>query len=122
MDKHLSLHQCIFQTITKVSIKVKEIEKYQDLRLKASITHFVSSYVAQYIEESGLSKKQKKSIDQSLIVTQALTEIYTLLDSELNIIRDHMEHDHDNKLIKRDSNLKKGLGLLGDIFTFLSKK
>ena len=122
MDNKLVIHQVIFSTISKVIIKVKEIEKYTDLRLKASISNYVAGLVHAVISESTLSTKDKKSIDQVKIVVQVLSEIYDLSESEVNVIQDHLDHDNDHKLIKKQSNFKKGLSIVGSLLTFLSKR
>lgn len=122
MDNKLVIHQVIFSTISKVVIKVKEIEKYTELRLKASISNYVAGLVHAIISESTLSTKDKKNIDQVKIIIQVLNEVYDLTDAEVNIVQDHLDHDHDHKLIKKQSNLKKGLSFAGSLLTFLSKR
>ena len=121
MDNKLKIHSCIFNVISKVIYKVKEIPEFNSLRLKASVTHFVSALVHSLIAESNLSNKEKRSIDQVKIIIQVLDDVFALSDSEKLIIQDHIDHDQDNKLIKK-SNFKKGLGVLGSVLTFLSKK
>jgi hypothetical protein len=121
MDNKLKIHSIIFNTISKVVFKVKELPEYNSLRLKASVTHFVAGLVYGYINESSLTNKEKKGIDQIKIIIQILDDVFALNEVEKGVIIDHVEHDADNKLVKK-SNFKKGLGLMGSVLTFLSKK
>ena len=121
MDNKLKIHSTVFSVISKVIYKVKELPEYNSLRLKACITNFVSGLVHALIDESPLTSKEKKSIDQIKIIIQVLDEVFILSEAEKLIVQDHVEHDKDRKIIK-GSSFKKGLGILGSVLTYLSKK
>jgi hypothetical protein len=112
LENSLAQHQCLFSLIKQCSIKLKEIENYQDLKLKGEITKYVAKLVEEGLSNAPLSSKQKKAIDKKALIKEIIKQVYNLVDAELDLIDDQIEYNLDNKIVKKKTILKKGYKLV----------
>lgn len=107
LENSLAQHQCLFSLIKKCSIKLKEIENYEELKLKGEVTKYVAKLVEEGLSNSPLTHKQKKAIDKKELIREIIKQVYNLIDSELALIDDQIEYNLENKIVKPKSFLKK---------------
>jgi hypothetical protein len=112
LENSLAQHHCLFSLIKQCCIKLKEIENYEDLKLKGEVTKYVANLVEEGLSNTSLSPKQKKAIDKKAIIKEIVKEVYNLAEAELAVIEDQIDYNLDNKLVKKKTLLKKGYRLI----------
>jgi hypothetical protein len=108
LENSLAQHQCLFSLIKQCTIKLKEIENYEDLKLKGEVTKYVAKLLEEGLDNSKLSQKQKKAIDKKEIIKEIIKQVYNLAEIELGLVDDQIEYNLDNKIVKKKTLLKKG--------------
>ncbi len=108
LENSLAQHQCLFSLIKQCSIKVKEIENHEDLKLKNEVTKYVAKLVEEGLNSAPLTKKQKKAINKKTIILEVIKQVYNLAEEELSLIEDQIDYNLDNKIVKKKSMFKKG--------------
>ncbi len=108
LENSLAQHQCLFSLIKQCTIKLKEIENYEDLKLKGEVTKYVAKLVEEGLENSKLSQKQKKAIEKKQIIKEIVKQVYKLTEAELVLVDDQIEYNLNNKIVKKKTLLKKG--------------
>ena len=93
LNKHFVFHNLV-QTIVK---KIKEdIPKFEELKLNIELTLLCCNIVENTVEK-------KTKIDKQKLVIDALTEVFTLAETEQTTIKSQIEFLYDNgKIIKVD--------------------
>ncbi len=112
LENSLAQHHCLFSLIKQCCLKVKEIENYEDLKLKAEITKYVANLVEEGLNNAPLSKKQKKKIDKKELVKEIIKTTFNLAETELNIIDDHIDYNLENKIVKKNTLVKQSCRLI----------
>ncbi len=112
LENSLAQHHCLFSLIKQCCLKVKEIENYEDLKLKAEITKYVANLVEEGLNNAPLSKKQKKKIDKKALVKEIIKTTFNLAETELNIIDDHIDYNLENKIVKKNTLVKQSFRLI----------
>ncbi len=112
LENSLAQHHCLFSLIKQCCLKVKEIENYEDLKLKAEITKYVANLVEEGLNNAPLSKKQKKKIDKKELVKEIIKTTFNLAETELNIIDDHIDYNLENKIVKKNTFVKQSFRLI----------
>ncbi len=112
LENSLAQHHCLFSLIKQCCLKVKEIENYEDLKLKAEITKYVANLVEEGLNNAPLSKKQKKKIDKKELVKEIIKTTFNLAETELNIIDDHIDYNLENKIVKKNTLVKQSFRLI----------
>jgi len=96
LSKHFVFHDLVNVLVTKI----KEIPKFEQLKLSIELTLLCCNIV-----ENSVKKKTK--VDKEKLVVDSLTEIFSLQEPEQNTIKDHIEFLHTNKkIVKVDETVK----------------
>jgi len=95
----LKYHQITYDTIELAEKAVKAIPKSDLLRLSTDVTALVGCIV-----EDGIPKKC--NVDKKAITTQILNDIYTLTETEQEVIGEQIDYLLSIGKIKRTSSVK----------------
>ena len=98
----LALHNFIFGLIKRVSLKIKEIENYQGLKMNPELTTYILQCINEEIAQ--INKTWVSKIDVKTIITEILSSVFDLSDSEISQIESQLTYIVDNGIVK-----KKGL-------------
>ena len=100
LKNSLSTH-FVFHDLVKVIVtKIKEIPKFEELKLNIELTLLCCTIV-----ENSVKKKTK--VDKEKLVVDSLTEIFNLQEPEQKTIKEHIVFLHTNKkIIKVDETIK----------------
>jgi hypothetical protein len=105
LSKHFVFHDLVNVLVTKI----KEIPKFEQLKLNIELTLLCCNIV-----ENSVKKKTK--VDKEKLVVDSLTEIFTLTEEEQNTIKNHIEFLHSNKKIFKVDEVKKFFTSVGAWF------
>jgi len=97
LKNSLAIHNFVFGLIKKLALKIKEIENFTNLKMNPELTKYICQCVEQ--ELSKVAKKLKTKIDKTKIVTEVLTQVFGLSDTEVLQIESQVDFLFDNKLI-----------------------
>lgn len=99
----LAVHDFIYSTlIKKLTLKIKEIENFEELRLNPELTRFILSCIHEEVKLIG--KTWSKKIDIKAILTEIIKNAFNLNNDEVSQLQTQIDFILDNYLIK-----KKGL-------------
>ena len=108
--KHgLSTHFIFHDLVNVLVTKIKEIPKFEELKLNIELTLLCCNIV-----ENSVKKKTK--VDKEKLVVESLTQIFTLNEDEQKTIKNHIEFLHTNKRIVKIDEVKKFFTSVGDWF------
>ena len=96
LSKHFVFHDLVNVLVTKI----KEIPKFEELKLNIELTLLCCNIV-----ENSVKKKTK--VDKEKLVVESLTQIFTLNEDEQKTIKNHIEFLHTNKRIVKIDEVKK---------------
>ena len=96
LSKHFVFHDLVNVLVTKI----KEIPKFEELKLNIELTLLCCNIV-----ENSVKKKTK--VDKEKLVVESLTQIFTLTEEEQKTIKNHIEFLHTNKRIVKIDEVKK---------------
>lgn len=105
LSKHFVFHDLVNVLVTKI----KEIPKFEELKLNIELTLLCCNIV-----ENSVKKKTK--VDKEKLVVESLTQIFTLTEDEQKTIKNHIEFLHTNKRIIKVDEVKKFFKDVGDWF------
>jgi len=105
LSKHFVFHDLVNVLVTKI----KEIPKFEELKLNIELTLLCCNIV-----ENSVKKKTK--VDKEKLVVESLTQIFTLNEDEQKTIKNHIEFLHTNKRIVKIDEVKKIFKDVGDWF------
>ena len=105
LSKHFVFHDLVNVLVTKI----KEIPKFEQLKLNIELTLLCCNIV-----ENSVKKKLK--VDKEKLVVDALTDVFTLTEVEQKTIKDQIEFLHSNKRIIKVDEVKKFFKDVGDWF------
>ena len=105
LSKHFVFHDLVNVLVTKI----KEIPKFEELKLNIELTLLCCNIV-----ENSVKKKTK--VDKEKLVVESLTQIFNLQETEQNTIKDHIEFLHTNKRIVKIDEVIKFFKDVGDWF------
>ena len=105
LSKHFVFHDLVNVLVTKI----KEIPKFEELKLNIELTLLCCNIV-----ENSVKKKTK--VDKEKLVVDSLTEIFNLTEEEQKTIKNHIEFLHTNKRIVKIDEVKKFFRDVGDWF------
>jgi len=105
LSKHFVFHDLVNVLVTKI----KEIPKFEELKLNIELTLLCCNIV-----ENSVKKKTK--VDKEKLVVESLTQIFTLTEDEQKTIKNHIEFLHTNKRIVKIDEVKKFFKDVGDWF------
>ena len=96
LSKHFIFHDLVNVLVTKI----KEIPKFEQLKLNIELTLLCCNIVENTV-------KKKTKVDKEKLVVDSLTEIFTLNEEEQKTIKNHIEFLHSNKrIVKVDETIK----------------
>ena len=105
LSKHFVFHDLVNVLVTKI----KEIPKFEELKLNIELTLLCCNIV-----ENSVKKKIK--VDKEKLVVDSLTEIFNLTDEEQKTIKNHIEFLFTNGKILKVDEVKKFFKSVGDWF------
>ena len=105
LSKHFVFHDLVNVLVTKI----KEIPKFEELKLNIELTLLCCNIV-----ENSVKKKTK--VDKEKLVVESLTQIFTLTEDEQKTIENHIEFLHTNKRIVKIDEVKTFFKDVGDWF------
>ena len=116
LENSLAQHQCLFSLIKQCCLKIKEIENYEDLKLKNEVTKYVAKLVEEGINQSPLTRKQKKLINKRSIIIQVITEVYDLVEEEIKIVDDQIDYNSENKIVTKPTIIGRCCNIVKNVF------
>lgn len=116
LENSLAQHQCLFSLIKQCCLKIKEIENYEDLKLKNEVTKYVAKLVEEGINQSPLTRKQKKLINKRSIIIQVIKEVYDLVEEEIKIVDDQIDYNSENKIVTKPTIIGRCCNIVKNVF------
>ena len=106
LSKHFVFHNLVETLIKKIK---EEIPKFEELKLNIELTLLCCNIVENTI-------KKKTKIDKEKLVVEALTNVFTLQETEQKTLKDQIEFLFNNGKILKVDETKKFFKSVGDWF------
>ena len=109
----LKKHVLFYQSVEKIAQKItEEVPQLEQLRLNPDLTLLICIVVEELVPKQA-------DVDKKLLVVSVLDKLFTLTDDEKSVIEGQIQHNYDEKQIKKVPFWKKAMTLLGKLaFSF----